>query len=644
MQTKRWGIGLALLVWILATAAGRGQGQEIAEASPEQLRRWLKEYPDADANRDGRLTVEEAEAYRQQLQRRQTSRRVAEERPSPGHEFTFAEMSDGTKIALAVAYPNGFDPDADRQWPTIFSTCGYTSATTPMNPGMFAHRCVTVNASLRGTGASGGAFSPWTPRTWQDGYEIIENWIAKQPWSNGRVALVGHSWPGLMGFLVATTNPPSLKAACVSGLIEDFYRGIGRIGGVRNCGFPVNWLNSYYHPDGPFGSGAAAQQARAIDDTAFREILAARPERDLAGDMLWLLLSEPFDNPQLQKQSLYTHASRIRAPILIMQTYQDEQTGPTGWRLWKRISEDVPKRLILSNGAHNVTPGVTSDMAAWFEHWLLGTGDGAVAASDRRVQVYFETQGGGRNRNIALNPPLEAADFPLPGTQWSRFYLRSNRSMSDEPPTAGEAARQYRVAPGDPRGNNERVDYVLEFDEATAICGPMVLTLWAQLTTLDTDFFALVGDLAPDGTLYGLQRGLLRASHRQLDEASSGYVNQDGQRVLIRPYHSHAGATPITPHRPYRFDIQIFTVGHVFRPGHKLVLRLSRPPLGDPIGITRSGEPSYQYDSDRPPGVVKILHDAEHPSSLLLPILPALPPVSPKPVPLAEQAGIQVAP
>jgi predicted acyl esterase len=635
-------MGLTLLAWMLATALGRGQ--QISEASPAQLRQWLREYPDADANGDGQLTVQEAEAYRQQVQRRQAERRVADQHASPKAEFTFAEMSDGTKIALAIAYPNGFSPDADRRWPTIFSTCGYTSATAPMDPGMFGHRCITVNASLRGTGASGGVFSPWTPRTWQDGHEIIENWIVKQPWSNGRVALVGHSWPGLMGFLVATTNPPSLKAVCVSGLIEDFYRGIGRIGGVRNCGFPVNWLNAYYDPNGPFGSHAAAREMRKIDDATFQDIVASRPDRDLAEDMLWLLLNEPFDNPQLQEQSLHTYVSRIRAPILIMQSYQDEQTGPTGWRLWKQIPEDVPKRLLLSNGAHNVTPGVTSQMAAWFEHWLLQTGDGAVAAPEHRVQVYFETQGDGRDRRISLNPPLQAADFPLPNTHWSRFYLHSDRSLSAEPPVEGELDRQYRVVAGDPSSNNERLEYVLEFGEPTAICGPIVLTLWAQLTTLDTDFFALLGDLAPDGTLYGLQRGVLRASHRQMDEAKSGYVDQDGERLLIRPHHSHDCATPVTPHQPYRFDIQIFTVGHVFRPGHKLVLRLSRPPLGDPIGVTRSGEPSYQYDSDRPPGVVKVLHNAEHPSSLLLPILPALPPVSPDPVPLDKQAGIQAAP
>jgi len=630
---------ILIVTTILWMGAAPARAEQITQASEEQLERWLKQYPDADANGDGRLTVEEAEAYRRKLQRRQ---RPAERRAGFEHEFTFAKMSDDVEIALAVGYPKEFSRDSDRKWPTIFTLCGYTSATMPLNPANFGHRCVTVNMSIRGTGASGGKLSPWRPRSCQDGHEVIEQWIVKQSWSNGRVGIVGHSWPGLMGFLVSTTNPPSLKAVCVSGLIEDFYRGIGWIGGVRNCGFPVDWLNNYYRPDGPFGSGESARRYRQLDDATYREIVDLRPQRELTEDMLWFLLHEPFDSPRVQQRSLRTHAPQIRAPILIMQSYQDEQTGPSGWWLWKHVPEDVPKRLILSNGAHNVTPGSTPDLGAWFEHWLLEEGDGSVADPQRRVQVYFETSSAQGRRGFSLNPPLEAADFPLPDTDWTRLYLRSGEELAAEPPEGSESPDGYRVVHGGPSDEHGWLDYVVEIEEPTAICGPIVLTLWAQMTTLDTDFFALIADLDPDDNLYGLQRGLLRASHREVDEDRSDYVTHDGQKVLVRPWHPHNEAKPVTPYKAHRYEIEIPTVGHVFRPGHKLVLRLSPPPLGDPIGVTKSRAPSYQYDSDQPPGIVRILHDAEHPSSLLLPLLPALPPVGEDAPPLEIQAGLQV--
>lgn len=611
----------------------------ITNASPEQLRAWLRQYPRADTNGDGVLTVEEARVYYQQLQRERGAGRSA---AAPGfrHEYAFATMSDGVRIALAVGYPQDFDPaDQHRRWPAIFRTCGYPSVVVPADPGEYGDRFVTVQASIRGTGASGGALSPWRPRTWQDGYEIIEHWIAKQPWSNGKVGIHGYSWPGLVGFLTATTQPPSLQAVCVGGLIDDFYRGIGRPGGVTNCGFPVDWLNNWYRPDGVFGSDDAARAARGLDDAAWTQIVAARPQRDLTQDMLWLGLHEPLDGPEWQAQSLGTHAARIRAPILIGHAWQDEQTGPTGWQLWKRIPDDVPKRLVLTNGRHGF--GLPSaDVTAWFRHWLLEERGGEITAAPRRVDCYLEVSAQDREGRGPRTAPLSAADFPLPQTRWTRYYLRADRQLSTESPAKAEMPGGYRVTHLSPDGGT-RATYDHAFTEPTAICGPAVLTLWATLRTLDTDFFVLLADWTPDGKLYGLQRGLLRASHRALDTEKSHYVESGGQRLLIQPYHPHDRVAPVTPHEPQEYQIEIFAVGHVFRPGHKLVLSISQPPAGDPIGCTRSGAPSYRYDSHPPPGPVTILHDAEHPSSLLLPLLPQLPPLPAEPVPLEQQAGIQ---
>jgi len=125
MFTKRRMTALAVLLSLIAmdSAAAQSLSTPITEASPEQLRSWLKQYPDADANRDGKLTVEEAEAYRQKLVRQQAS--SGQGAPSSRHEFAFATMSDGVKIALAIGYPKDFDPsERQRKWPAILRTCG----------------------------------------------------------------------------------------------------------------------------------------------------------------------------------------------------------------------------------------------------------------------------------------------------------------------------------------------------------------------------------------------------------------------------------------------------------------------------------------------------------------------------------------
>ena len=206
----------------------------------------------------------------------QPARRTdAQKKPDYRTEFTYVTMSDGVKIALAVAYPRGFAADpatappssaAVRTWPAVLEMHGYPDSTFPQSPEVFGHQYVTVRASLRGAGALDGVIQPISQRNGQDGYEVIENWIVKQPWSNGKVAIHGHSWGGLSALMVAATNPPHLKAVAVSGLMDDIYRDIGRIGGVRNAGFPMEWMVNLYNPLGPFDSGEAAPPAaRALD-------------------------------------------------------------------------------------------------------------------------------------------------------------------------------------------------------------------------------------------------------------------------------------------------------------------------------------------------------------------------------------------
>lgn len=641
MTTTRYAIWILALAWLAPVVPARAD--PIDGATAEQLQRWLKEYPEADANRDGVLSVDEARTYARKLQRRRQEKQ-APPKPAFRHEFAFATMSDGVKVALAVGYPRGFDPaDRRRKWPAVFRTCGYPLVAAACDPAEYGHRFVTVHASIRGSGASGGRLSPWEPRTWQDGYEIIEHWIARQPWSNGRVGIHGYSWPGLMGFLTATTQPPSLKAICVGGLIDDFYRGICYVGGVRNCGFPVDWLNNFYGPEGPFSSGAAAIGARGLDKAAYLGIVASRPAHDLARDTLWLALHNPLDGPLWHEQNLATYASRIRAPILIGHAWQDEQTGPTGWRLWKRISDGVPKRLVLTNGHHGVWPDGAAEQLAWFTRWLSDDPQGNPPDPAPRVACYFETGRPDQAGRRTPGKPLCAGDFPLPQTRWTRYYLRSGGRVLPAPAEGAEPSASYQVGHGSASGPEQRAVYTMDFPGPTAICGPAVMTLWAKLTTVDTDFYVLLADLAPNGRLYGLQRGLLRASHRAIDAERSEYAESAGRKVLIRPHHAHTALQPVAPSEPTEYQIEIPAVGHVFRPGHKFALIVMQPPEGDPIGVTRSGQPSYRYDSHPPPARVTILHDAGHPSSIVLPVLPEVPATSEPPVPVNEQAGIQPA-
>src|SRR5207248_9234899 len=103
---------------------------------------------------------------------------------APTPLYTYATMSDGVKIALAVSYPTGFSQHPSFRWPTLFMMDGYEGAASPLDPGSYGARYVMVHASIRGTGCSGGRFDLFDRRSAEDGYELIENWIVRQRWSN----------------------------------------------------------------------------------------------------------------------------------------------------------------------------------------------------------------------------------------------------------------------------------------------------------------------------------------------------------------------------------------------------------------------------------------------------------------------------
>lgn len=537
--------------------------------------------------------------------------------------FTYATMSDGVKIAIAVTFPPSYDPgDAAKTWPALFTMHGYPWSVDPLPPDP---AYVSVVASIRGTGCSGGVFQLFSDRSSLDGYEIIENWIVKQPWSNGDVGIFGHSYPGITGFLVAATAPPHVRAVTVSGLIDDFYRGITYPGGISNRGFPVNWSTAFY----TYPSERASLASRGEGEIARGDATCAANMATHATQYPFLprAIAERWDDDFWQSTSLASHAQGIHAPIHIGQQYQDEQTGPSGNILWERIQAGVPKRLVLSNGEH-ATRSQAGDARRWLDCWVVlrGTGcPGDIVDPSKRVQVYFETRGQPGIPPV-LNQPLVAGDFPLPDTAWTRLYLRDGGVLSAEAPGAADAPSSFRTMtvgrsttlagstlPG-------ALTYSYTFPQATALAGPAVANLWASISGGDADFYVEILDRTPEGRWMHVQRGLLRASHRALDEGGS-LRNASG--VIVRPRHPHtlADLQPVVSGEPVSLAIEIPTFGHVFREGHTMLVRISSPPETDPVGGT------YVYASELPPADVAIRQDAAHPSNVLLPALPVLPPL-----------------
>jgi predicted acyl esterase len=167
------------------------------------------------------------------------------------------------------------------------------------------------------------------------------------------------------------------------------------------------------------------------------------------------------------------------------------------------------------------------------------------------------------------------------------------------------------------------------FATDTAVAGPVEATLYATLAATDAEFYVRVADEAPDGSLSLLNRGFLKASHRALDEERSFF---DGN-VLYRPWHPHTETTTalVTPGEITRYDIEVWPLENVFRAGHRLVMVISAPPV-------QEGYDTYQPRTA--PGPVIVNHDPQHPTNLLVPVVPTPEHLGP-PVACGQQVAVK---
>lgn len=588
----------------------------------------------------------------------------------------YVEMADGVKMAVSVNFPDGYDPQKPRfnpnvdsegdpgsGWPTLFQMDGYGGGGDTVPTSLYGERYVTVYASIRGTGCSGGHFDLFDRVHAEDGKTIIDSWIPIREWFNGDVGIVGHSYPGLTGWMVASTRPAELDVVGLSGLIDDLYRGIVYPGGVPNYGFPATWTAVFRPALEQYGNHDRYVDELAAGDPTCTANIATRNADPFNTPMR--LFDNPFvqgltsqeDDTWWQMRSTISYVDRIDVPAHLTQQYQDEQTGPRGAHtLFERL--DVPKRLVLTNGVHSTKEVGNADRLRWLDCWTYGGGDplsewceyterGAtrnMLDTSERVRIHFETLRG--EDDPIANEPFVSSDWPLPETEWTRYFLHSDGTLHTAPqmtPDADGGTSSYvstttgRQLTGENGlfGNlgdegtgkvtftdgPDMLTWEVEFTEDTAIAGPILLSLTASSTATDTDFFVDVLDVdTATGAISYLQRGMQRATHRQVDPLRSDYVASGPEAgSLYRAHHPHTNTTlnVLTPGKAERFEIEIFPLSHLFRPGHKLVITLHAPPLDDPLS-------TYTWYSGRPPAVNTVFQgttDGLEPSSILLPLL-----------------------
>src|SRR4030095_13127309 len=116
-------------------------------------------------------------------------------------------MRDGVHLSVDL-----YTPETAAPHPAVLTITHNKSSAWQERAKWFARRgYVAVRADTRGRYGSEGIWDPFNPKQKTDGYDLVE-WIAKQPWCNGRVGMYGPSYMGWETWWTATQGPPSLKA------------------------------------------------------------------------------------------------------------------------------------------------------------------------------------------------------------------------------------------------------------------------------------------------------------------------------------------------------------------------------------------------------------------------------------------------
>ena len=143
------------------------------------------------------------------------------------HERGYLTARDGTQLRYDLIRPDGPGP-----FPTLLNYEGYAAGSDATDGGVsaFSDRILQrgyalIGVSVRGTGCSQGTFDPFDATMGTDGYDAIE-WIAKQPWSNGHIGMIGVSFGGITQLVTAADRPPHLDAIAPSSATSDLYRDV----------------------------------------------------------------------------------------------------------------------------------------------------------------------------------------------------------------------------------------------------------------------------------------------------------------------------------------------------------------------------------------------------------------------------------
>lgn len=511
-------------------------------------------------------------------------------------------MRDGYELPADIYFPKNGNGE---KYPCILLRCpagrkavpwiGYTSLTH------FGY--VVVMQDTRNALDPDGKTAPFLTDGWgdlQDGYDSVE-WLAKSPYTNGRIGTLGFSAVGCTQMLMAPSAPPSLKCQYIGVAAGSIYHHAIFPGGQLLKNQVEGWLGSYSRDSG----------------------------------VISFVSSQPFYNRFWESLDSVNAAHKIQAPGFLYGGWFDtflqgtidafsarQNKGGKGaqgaqklligpWTHWWPVSSKLGDFPVPQQG---FSPPYDMSPQRWFEFYLKEIDNGV----DKLPAVTYYVMGPFDGSSSKGNVWKTAESWPVPAEE-KAFYLgvdfqllpalegekKTTYTFLSDPkhpvPTLGGRNLFLECGPKDQRPIESRTDVLVftsaPLQEDLEVTGRLMAKLFVTSNVSDTDFVIRLTDVYPDG------RSILIADGMHRTAVNSSHVKN----------WSHV-------QDPCEIEIDLASTSFVFAKGHCIRISISgsnfpRYEVNHNIGLLEANTGRYAIAKN------KIYSGAKYPSRIILPVV-----------------------
>ncbi|MGD0200037.1 MAG: CocE/NonD family hydrolase [Bryobacteraceae bacterium] len=555
-------------------------------------------------------------------------------------------MRDGVKLAADI-----YLPQADGRFPVILVRTPYQKDMLELQARYYARRGYAVAVEdCRGRFASGGIWEPFVNEP-RDGYDTIE-WLARQPWSNGKVGMIGGSYVGWVQWWAARERPPHLVTIIPNVAPPDPLYNIPYEYGTFFILGGIWWADILESRATADLSGVALSR---IGEKKYRTLLNSLPVIELDRAVLgkqnpywrkWI--QHPVEDPYWRQAAFLDRLREVRIPVFHQSGWFDGDGIGTKLNYLRMREAGHPyQKLVLGPWGHTDTAGrriderdfgpqaiidLQRDYLRWFDYWLKGIDNGI--AREPLVSMFV----------MGTNKWLRGETYPLAATRFTKLYLASggqaNTSRGDGRLTldvpAGAASDRYVYDPADPTPDPRFDETTEEQDrqvrsveqkkkEAEAyhesvtaqrrdilvyqteplqkpltFAGPLSAVLYASSSARDTDWFVSLVEIEADGKTFWLATGKVRARYR---------------RSMSRPEF-------LKPGQVYEYQLDLWHTGITIPAGHRLRVEVASALFPNFSRNLNTGGHN-EMETKHVPAQQTVYHSPQYPSHVLLPVIPA---------------------